>query len=73
MADSENEIEFKPGDRVARAGEASGPFGTVQSIRVETVRNSIKKEGGEAAGVTITVLWDNGTLSHFVPSGLEVQ
>lgn len=61
---------FKPGDRVRRSG-LEGPQGTIKKIRVETVRQSIKEDGNEPPGVTITVLWDNGTLSHFIPEGLE--
>lgn len=51
--------------------ETDGPFGTIKKIRVETVRQSIKEDATEPPGVTVTVLWDNGTLSHFVPAGLE--
>lgn len=65
----EPDIGFKTGDRVVRA-ETKGPLGTVQNVRIETVRTSIK-EGAEAPGVTVTVLWDNGTLSHFIPEGIE--
>lgn len=60
---------FKTGDRVKKAG-VKGPLGTVQKIRVETVRESLKQDEKEAPAVTVTVLWDNGTLSHFVPGGL---
>ena len=62
--------EFKTGDRVKRSGQP-GPLGTVQKIRIETVRTTLKEDGSEPPGVTVTVLWDNGTLSHFVPEGLE--
>ena len=62
--------DFKIGDRVKRAG-SPGPLGTVQKVRVEIVRNQLKVEGGEPPGVSVTVMWDNGTLSHFVPEGLE--
>lgn len=63
---------MKSGDRVKRVGHA-GPVGIVQKVRVESVRTSLKEDGtGEAPGVTVTVLWDNGTLSHFVPESLEV-
>lgn len=62
---------FKPGDRVKRADGLSGPVGTVQNIRVEVVRSSLKPSISEAPGVAITVLWDNGTVSHFVPDGLK--
>ena len=61
-------LPFEKGDRVRKI-ESTGPFGTVQRVRIETVRQSIK-ETKEAPGVTVTVLWDNGTLSHFVPDGL---
>ncbi len=63
---------FKPGDRVVRVeGSEAGPSGTVQNIRVETVRTSLKPNTNEPPGVAITVLWDNGTVSHFVPDGLK--
>ncbi len=64
--------EFQIGDRVVRK-EISGPQGTVQQVRVERIRTSIKesKEHSEGPSITISVLWDNGTLSHFVPEGLE--
>ncbi len=65
-----SECSFTSGDRVKRIS-TEGPFGTVKKIRVETVRQSIKTEGGEPPGVTVTVLWDNGTLSHFIPASLE--
>ena len=68
------ECSFKPGDRVRRkdnsSGSASGPLGTVQKVRVETFRQSIKLDRSEPPGITVSVLWDNGTLSHFVPEGL---
>ena len=66
----EMELNFQKGDRVKRFGTL-GPLGTVQNIRVETVRQSIKVEAGEPPGVAVTVLWDNGTKSHFVPGALE--
>lgn len=60
------------GDRVVRAG-TKGPRGTVQKVRIERVRESLKenKEGSEPPGVSVTVLWDNGTSSHFVPHALS--
>ena len=64
------EQEFKPGDRVKRS-KIESPFGTVKKVRVETTRTTIKEDKTEPPGVTVTVLWDNGTLSHFVPEGLE--
>ena len=64
------EIEFKIGDRVFRPG-IEGPAGVVKNIRIETVKDSIKKDGTEQPGVAISVLWDNGTISHFVPSALK--
>ena len=66
-----SEKEFKAGDRVRRV-ETNGPVGVVQKVRIETVRESIKQDGSEPPAVTVTVLWDNGTLSHFVPDGLEL-
>jgi len=65
-------MEFKVGDQVVRRGQA-GPVGIVRKIRQETVRTSLKEstDGEEEAAVTVTVLWDNGTTSHFVPEGLE--
>ena len=67
---------FEPGDRVIHIDEMSGnplpgPSGTVQNIRVETVRSSLKPNENEPLGIAITVLWDNGTLSHFVPESLR--
>ncbi len=64
------EVYFKQGDRVKRAG-TDGPLGTVKGVRIESVRQSIRNDKGDPPGVTVTVLWDNGTLSHFVPDGLE--
>jgi hypothetical protein len=61
---------FQTGDKVRRAG-SPGPLGIVQKVRVESTRTSLKEEGAEPPGVTVTVLWDNGTVSHFVPNGLE--
>ena len=63
-------LDLKKGDRVRRVG-ISGPLGTDENIRMETVRQSIKVDGAEPPGITVTVLWDNGTKSHFVPGGLE--
>ena len=65
-----NKLQFKTGDRVIRA-DMPGPAGTVQKLRIETTRTSVKADGAEPPGVTVTVLWDNGTLSHFVPDGLK--
>lgn len=64
------EVSYKQGDRVKRAG-TEGPQGTVKQVRIESVRQSIRNEQGDPPGITVTVLWDNGTLSHFVPDGLE--
>ena len=61
---------YKTGDRVKRTG-SPGPYGTVNKVREESIRTSIKQEPGEPPGITVTVLWDNGTVSHFVPDGLE--
>jgi len=66
----ELKVDFKQGDRVKRAGVA-GPSGTVKQIRVETTRQSMRTEQGDPPGVSVSVLWDNGTLSHFIPEGLE--
>ena len=63
-------VSFKAGDLVQRVGKADC-LGVVQKIRVETVRSSLREESSEGPGVTVTVLWDNGTVSHFVPDGLE--
>ena len=64
---------FKPGDKVTRAGTA-GPYGIVQRVRIDTQRPSLKESavGQEPPGVTVSVLWDNGTTSHFVPDGLQI-
>ncbi len=63
---------LQAGDRVVRSG-TSGPQGTIQKVRVERVRESLKENqaGKEPPGVTVTVLWDNGTSSHFVPHALS--
>ncbi len=66
----EKETQFSSGDRVKATG-TTGPVGTVKKVRVETIRQSIRESESEPPGVTVTVLWDNGTLSHFVPEGLE--
>ena len=68
--DNNVELDFKIGDRVVRP-DIDGPTGVIQNIRVETVKTSVKKDGQEQPGVAISVLWDNGTLSHFVPSALK--
>lgn len=65
------DYDFKPGDRVVRLDAGPGPTGTVQNIRVETVRSSLKPDTSEPPGIAITVLWDNGTISHFVPESLQ--
>ena len=64
-------IDLKAGDRVRRIDGGPGPKGTVQNVRIESVRSSLKPNTSEPLGVAITVLWDNGTSSHFVPEGLE--
>ena len=64
------QIEFKSGDRVRRK-ETNGPDGTVKQIRVESIKQTMKSDDVEQPGVTVTVLWDNGTTSHFIPDGLE--
>lgn len=63
------EMPFNTGDRVKKSN-TEGPFGTVQNVRLETIRQSVREQSTEPPGVTVTVLWDNGTLSHFVPEGL---
>ena len=65
-------VPFEVGDRVVRTG-TKGPYGLVQKVRVDTTRNTIKEDGGEPPGITVTVLWDNGTLSHFTPEMLAKQ
>ena len=67
---TDNNLNFGTGDRVRIVGK-TGPAGTVKRVRVETVRQSIRETESEPPGVSVTVLWDNGTLSHFVPEGLE--
>ncbi|MCB0359334.1 MAG: hypothetical protein KDD44_06850 [Bdellovibrionales bacterium] len=63
---------FKPGDRVVRR-DVAGPEGTVQKIREERIRETLREstDGDEPLGITVTVLWDNGTASHFVPDALQ--
>lgn len=65
-------LPFEVGDNVVRVG-SKGPHGLVQKVRVDTHRNTIKEDGGEPPGITVTVLWDNGTLSHFTPDQLAKQ
>ena len=67
---SDDATKFKIGDRVKKTGE-EGPHGTVNKVRIETVRTTIRTSTDEPPGVTVTVLWDNGTVSHFVPDGVE--
>ncbi|HQH28836.1 MAG TPA: hypothetical protein PLP17_15695 [Oligoflexia bacterium] len=64
------EVGFKTGDRVRKTG-TQGPVGTVERVRIETMRETIKVDETEPPSVTVTVMWDNGTCSHFVPGGLE--
>lgn len=63
-------VKFQEGDRVRRSGGEGGPAGTIAKVRIERSRATIKEGTGEPPGITITVLWDNGTLSHFVPDSL---
>ena len=63
-------MEFNAGDRV-KISEGLGPMGTVKKVRVETARAAVRENSNEPPGVTVTVLWDNGTLSHYVPGGLK--
>lgn len=64
------EINLKEGDRVVQVS-GKGPQGVVQAIRIETTRVSVNDAVKEAPGVSVTVLWDNGTTSHFIPEALE--
>ena len=65
---SEAASAFVPGDRVKRK-DLPGAVGTVQKVRSETAQSSIKSDKAVPTE-TVTVLWDNGTLSHFIPEGL---
>ena len=70
---SSSNLSFVPGDRVRRK-DVKGPIGTVQSVRTETATSAIgsgNAKESESPTETITVMWDNGTLSHFIPEGLE--
>jgi hypothetical protein len=67
-----HQIPFSTGDRVKKK-DTEGPFGTVQHVRLETIRQTITEQRTEPPGITVTVLWDNGTTSHFVPNGLELE
>jgi len=60
---------FSVGDRVKRK-DFDGPLGTVHNVRTETVVASLK-DSKEKPIETITVNWDNGTVSHLVPAGLS--
>ncbi len=64
--------KLKVGERVQRR-QGDGPRGTVSKIRIETMRTSLKEntEGLEGPAITVTVMWDNGTTSHFIPEGLD--
>jgi hypothetical protein len=62
--------ELKLGDRVIRTSSI-GAAGTVSGVRVDTTRASIKEGTNEAPGITITVIWDNGTTSHLLPNSLQ--
>jgi hypothetical protein len=66
------DIEFKVGDRVSRK-DAEGPLGTIRQIREETKKSAARSSGKEGPGVTVQILWDNGTLSHLIPENLERQ
>ena len=67
-----DQINIKQGNRVLRTG-TTGPKGTVKQIRVETTRQTMRTGETDPLGITVTVLWDNGTLGHFVPDGLQVS
>ena len=64
------ECTFKIGDKVVVNGK-KGPIGVVKEIRIETMRTSAKEKDKEGLGMSVTVIWDNGTISHFVPEALE--
>lgn len=64
------QLPFTTGDRVKKKN-TEGPFGTVQHVRLETIRQTVSDHRTEPPGITVTVLWDNGTTSHFVPAGLD--
>jgi len=63
-------VKFQEGDRVRQVGNV-GPLGTVMKVRIERTRQSIKESGNDSPGVSVMVLWDNGTTSHFVTESLE--
>jgi hypothetical protein len=63
-------IEFKIGDRVSQK-DIEGPVGTIRQIREETKKSAARASGKEGPGVTVQILWDNGTLSHLIPENLE--
>ena len=69
MTETALNIGLEIGDVVVRKG-VSGPRGTIQNIRVETVRTQIVQGTDEGPGVTVSVFWDNGTVSHLIPNGL---
>lgn len=62
---------FIVGDRVQRTDSEGGPKGKVTNVRREVMRSSLKPSTSEAPGLAVTVLWDNGTVSHFIPEGLK--
>ena len=68
---TEQNQSFEAGARVVRQGTA-GPKGTVQKVRTDTVRSSIVNSKDMDRGTTVTVIWDNGTVSHYISGSLEL-
>lgn len=67
--DSMAQNQFKVGDKVIRI-HTPGCQGVVKDVREETVQQGDSRE--RERPVIIGVQWDNGTVSFFGPSGLQV-
>ena len=63
---SENELKEK--DRVKRKN-GGGCYGIVQSVQTEITSSSGDTKD---KGKLVSVQWDNGTISYFDPSALEL-
>ena len=72
MADSKTDApakKFKVNDRVRRVS-GQGCLGNVKDVRSEITSAGRADEGNK--NLMINVQWDNGTLSYFSPSTLEL-
>jgi hypothetical protein len=60
--------KLKENDRVRRIG-LPGCAGIVKQVRQETTASTVEQKED---ALLVTVLWDNGTISYFSPTALEV-